>query len=1021
MKKIYILISLAIVGASASISYASDVTWFNYYSSGGAQCSTDGKTCNNAYTGYTPVSCDASYSEGSASCNEPAVGLGATWLQYDYTQSTTTGTSTCANVNGMACAGAYDPWGNPLRGYSDPAGSDPTGCNTVAQISSTDIFYALCQGCSRTAINGKTVTIETPVLDYFWSEGRPATAPNQDTGNNGWQKALGQGMVNINYSTGIKNTDTCNVISCGDTVQCGTNITLYFPGETSTDISFVGTGYSSDSPYGEWREGATPPPGVNGKVACLERNFTNNSDQCPGPFGISWGVFIPLSVAPPVKTITVPDGLSCGALTGDQKNGYYMNCTVTGPGTLNLVFNFASTIGKFYYRYSGLQYIPGGSDDSTAGVPGGCYGNNVPLQTTNGDIDYGSCNGLGHTAQDYTLEVPPQTIQCNIIASCTTDGFCGTAAKEYPVGSSSFGSDTFCSAGTLNSATPTFPSASSTPTPYSTEWTCAGIDGGADTVCTATLAVNGACGTAAREYVKDELWPGSFTYCAIGTSNPNPAPTLGASNGSTSTWTCQGLNNGATSSNCTATRVYGKVNGACGTANNHTYSAGSSSWSNDGLGTNAQCTSGNSTNTTFPTIFNPTANWTCAGLNGGSTSPTCTANLAVNGVCSATTAKTWPIGSTSFGTNPVFCYPGNASPATPTFPSASSTPTPYSTSWFCNAINQTVVHQTGSTCTSPCNSPTCTATVTYSVINGSCGSANGISYVSKPTTNLCSTGTASAVSGSGPWTWTCAGSGTGHTDASCSANLAMPPKITQVESLDSLSTSPNNSQTFSQGYCGYGTGTGLVYFAWDYSGTYNESTSYLQISEESNFNSLQVSIQGTSNSRTVSVVTNPSLDEIGFNKTYYWRVKVTDTQGNDSGWENGVPFTTTPHPWPSPAFTPSPSPTVLSNNTAQVNFTDSSKCYKPNDTAQYSCKDLTPTTYGWWFKVPYNTSDIPAYISSHPSDSTTKGDTSYVYNAAGTYAPALKVCDDAGCCTATGNVIIRSSSNVPEWQEISPF
>jgi hypothetical protein len=54
-------------------------------------------------------------------------------------------------------------------------------------------------------------------------------------------------------------------------------------------------------------------------------------------------------------------------------------------------------------------------------------------------------------------------------------------------------------------------------------------------------------------------------------------------------------------------------------------------------------------------------------------------------------------------------------------------------------------------------------------INGVCGSANGTTVSTAPSTNLCSTGIASAVSGSGPWTWTCAGIH-GGTTANCSAN-----------------------------------------------------------------------------------------------------------------------------------------------------------------------------------------------------------------------------------------------------------
>jgi hypothetical protein len=56
-------------------------------------------------------------------------------------------------------------------------------------------------------------------------------------------------------------------------------------------------------------------------------------------------------------------------------------------------------------------------------------------------------------------------------------------------------------------------------------------------------------------------------------------------------------------------------------------------------------------------------------------------------------------------------------------------------------------------------------------VNGQCGSANG-EVTSVPTnTNLCSVGTASAVTGTGPWIWTCAGSG-GGTTAPCSTAVA---------------------------------------------------------------------------------------------------------------------------------------------------------------------------------------------------------------------------------------------------------
>jgi len=56
-------------------------------------------------------------------------------------------------------------------------------------------------------------------------------------------------------------------------------------------------------------------------------------------------------------------------------------------------------------------------------------------------------------------------------------------------------------------------------------------------------------------------------------------------------------------------------------------------------------------------------------------------------------------------------------------------------------------------------------------VNGACGSANGVATSTKPTTGLCSAGTATAVSGTGPWTWSCNGSGSGGSNAACNAPL----------------------------------------------------------------------------------------------------------------------------------------------------------------------------------------------------------------------------------------------------------
>jgi peptidoglycan hydrolase-like protein with peptidoglycan-binding domain len=65
----------------------------------------------------------------------------------------------------------------------------------------------------------------------------------------------------------------------------------------------------------------------------------------------------------------------------------------------------------------------------------------------------------------------------------------------------------------------------------------------------------------------------------------------------------------------------------------------------------------------------------------------------------------------------------------------------------------------------------CSANTATTVVSGSCGASNNLSLASAPTTNLCATGSASAVNGSGPWSWACSGSN-GGSAASCSASLS---------------------------------------------------------------------------------------------------------------------------------------------------------------------------------------------------------------------------------------------------------
>ena len=79
-----------------------------------------------------------------------------------------------------------------------------------------------------------------------------------------------------------------------------------------------------------------------------------------------------------------------------------------------------------------------------------------------------------------------------------------------------------------------------------------------------------------------------------------------------------------------------------------------------------------------------------------------------------------------------------------------------------------------------------------SSVNGACGAANGVGAIGAPTTNLCNTGTASAIAGTGPWTWSCAGSN-GGTSAACDAPLKVNGACGTTADMCSAGTAASES------------------------------------------------------------------------------------------------------------------------------------------------------------------------------------------------------------------------------------
>lgn len=211
---------------------------------------------------------------------------------------------------------------------------------------------------------------------------------------------------------------------------------------------------------------------------------------------------------------------------------------------------------------NGGQPIPGSSDPSVMTCLGVKWsvptqvGNEIQGDSIQGDITFTaiqSRNNLGYVCGQPNTPDP-------------VDGVCGTANKAYANSDESYGSDTFCSVGASDPASPAFPAQGG-----SVGWVCKGANGGADAHCSASrervAPVDGTCGTAATNYAYNAT-EFSGDMCASGSVIGSPS--FPAQGGST-TWTCSGQNDGNPSGTCTATRDVAPVNGVCGSANGSNY------------------------------------------------------------------------------------------------------------------------------------------------------------------------------------------------------------------------------------------------------------------------------------------------------------------------------------------------------------------------------------------------------------------------------------------------------------------
>jgi len=176
-------------------------------------------------------------------------------------------------------------------------------------------------------------------------------------------RALGNPNVSVTYNAIVSDSTGANAVLLNDgaNIPVGTKLKFSPVPHKNTDISWFGTGYNEDSPYGHWVSFALKPQGS----MCVSENL------------VSYGIYSPFSVDQPNVSFrhSGTAQLSCDAIGSE--------CVVTSPGTIQSQVVFENTYGKFYWARGNeiKTTIYGGN---TITYMTGCEEVSVPLTTSQG-------------------------------------------------------------------------------------------------------------------------------------------------------------------------------------------------------------------------------------------------------------------------------------------------------------------------------------------------------------------------------------------------------------------------------------------------------------------------------------------------------------------------------------------------------------------------------------------------------------------------------------------------------------
>ncbi|MFH1966620.1 MAG: hypothetical protein ABII95_02030 [Patescibacteria group bacterium] len=192
-----------------------------------------------------------------------------------------------------------------------------------------------------------------------------------------------------------------------------------------------------------------------------------------------------------------------------------------------------------------------------------------------------------------------------------------------------------------------------------------------------------------------------------------------------------------------------------------------------------------------------------------------------------------------------------------------------------------------------------------------------------------------------------------------------------------------------QNYCS----TPYHYFSWTYSDVDGDPQTKFdfQVDNDSNFSSPE--INRTINTSAVNqsvIVSVPNIaNQLNYNTTYYWRVKVYDGE-TDSGWIEGSSFTTEKHQYPDVNFNWSPTQPDIDQETI---FTDLAAVY-----------GSTKSVWAWTFQ------------DGNPATSGAQNPI-VQFSSVGGKQITLEVTDSDGYTCSNNSMILQIQAELPNWQE----